>query len=119
MAEREGKDRREHPGPWCVEHHSDLQELKKESRETWVAVRGNGHPENGLVFKVQLLLERQSDIIALLRKLEEAVPKIKDSHEFTSGFKKFLYELLRWAVFGLLVALICLALWAASKGWKP
>ena len=59
------EERRKNPSPWCVEHHSEL-------RDIWVAIRGNGHPENGLVHKTQLLIDRQESIKKFTEKIDKA-----------------------------------------------
>lgn len=57
----EENERRKNPSPWCVEHHQELKEI-------WLAVRGNGHPENGLVYKTQLLIDKQEMIKTKMEK---------------------------------------------------
>jgi hypothetical protein len=54
----EGADysRKREERPWCMEHHNQLNEI-------WVTLRGNGHPEHGLAYKVSKIEDRQTDII--------------------------------------------------------
>jgi len=59
------EERRKNPSPWCVEHHSELKDI-------WVAIRGNGHPENGLCFKTQLLVDRQERIKKFIDRVDHA-----------------------------------------------
>ncbi len=49
--------------PWCVDHHNQLEDI-------WVALRGNGHPENGLTFKVAKIEDRQTEILDFIRQVK-------------------------------------------------
>jgi len=51
--------------PWCEEHHQELKDI-------WVAIRGNGHPEDGLVFRTQLLIDRQERIKKFIDRVDRA-----------------------------------------------
>ena len=62
------EERRKNPSPWCVEHHDDLKDI-------WRAIRGNGHPEDGLVYKVQLLVDKQESIKIRLEKFFDKIDK--------------------------------------------
>jgi hypothetical protein len=55
------EERRKNPSPWCIEHHEELKDI-------WTAIRGNGHPENGLVYKTQILIDRQEVIKSKMEK---------------------------------------------------
>jgi hypothetical protein len=61
----DGNERRNNPSPWCVEHHSELKDI-------WLSIRGNGHPEDGLVFKTKLLLDRQESIKNFIDRVDRA-----------------------------------------------
>jgi hypothetical protein len=49
--------------PWCVNHHNQIEEI-------WVALRGNGHPENGITFKVAKIEDRQLEILDFVKQVK-------------------------------------------------
>jgi len=40
-----GEERRLNPSPWCIDHNNKIEKIEK-------ALYGNGHPEEGIVWKV-------------------------------------------------------------------
>jgi hypothetical protein len=49
--------------PWCVDHHNQLQDI-------WVTLRGNGHPENGLAYRIAKMEDRQSEILDFVKQVK-------------------------------------------------